>query len=426
MKKLSLLIIPIALVLVGVFVFTTGTKKTNAADGDRASYTLAPWTFWQTGVTTNDWNPWELSAYKSVYLPDDSDKYPDSVSVADGTTNFLRDYSQKRNFFIHSPIGTHAHDTPYELTAYGVTHGFIADVEKTGWSAEWGGESQTEEMTVPPMWTATAAPTTAAPETTTVDPSLPTEKPKPVDNNPYTLRAWTTVSNLKKNRAYTAVFDSYIDEGAYLSKLEGNQEVDEKYCKVVVKTLSGSTLYVRYLILNTQKQRFQLNFYMDGDNSAVKIELMYGAFLKYDGPIITHEEVNWVGVIHVEDLDVIQGNLNKPVETTTTRKKGGGGSWDDWDDEDEVKKPATVSGLKAKSKAKKSVTLSWKKAANATKYQVNYSLKSSFKSAKSKYTTGTSIKIKKLKRKKKYFFRVRGMNSTYTGAWSAKKKCKVK
>ncbi|MBP5772855.1 MAG: hypothetical protein J6W35_02165 [Eubacterium sp.] len=410
MKRLSLLIIPISLLFLGVFVLT-GTKDVEAAYGDRASYTLEPWTFWQTGVTTDQWNQWELNAFNGVYLPDDSDKFPDSVGP-DGTTNYLRSYTHRNHFFEHGSTTTHPQvEDPYELTLFGVSHGYIADIESNGWSGKWIPDpTESEQITDPPKWGET---TTPQGETTSFVPYL-------MDNNPYTLRCWTKANGLKKNRTYTWVFDAYIDEGAYMAKLEGNIPASNKYAKIVGTNGQGKILFVRYLDITTTKKRFQFNFDMDSDNSTLKVEMMYGAFL-LEGPIIKHEEVVWTGKVHVENCDIIQGNLNEPQVETTTRRPGGGGGDVVWYDE-----PEKISGVKAKSKAKKSVILSWKREENSTKYQYNYAMKKNFKGGKKKYTTKNKVTIKKLKRKKTYYFRVRGMNDEYTGSWSAKKKCKVK
>lgn len=104
----------------------------------------------------------------------------------------------------------------------------------------------------------------------------------------------------------------------------------------------------------------------------------------------------------------------KPAETTTTAKK-----------------PAKVTLKKAKNVKKKSVTLTWKKATNAKSYQVQYSLSKKFKTAKkfktkTKTTRKTNFKIKKLTKKKTYYFRVRGVNGKLYGAWSKPKKVKIK
>lgn len=409
MKKLSLLIIPISLLFLGVFVFT-GTKDVKAAYGDRADYTLSPWTFWQTGVTTDIWNQWELNSFRSVYLPDDSDKYADSVGP-DGTTNFNRLYSQKNHFFIHGSTTTHPMvEDPYQLTLFGTTHGYVADIESNGWSGKWMPDpTESEQITDPPKW--------GEPQTTQESTSF---EPYLMDNNPYTLRCWATASGLKKNRTYTWVFDAYIEEGAYMAKQGGAVPVSNKYAKIVGTTLSGKILFVRYLDITTEKKRFQFNFDMDSENSAIKVETMYGAFL-LEGPIIKHEEVVWTGKVHIEDCDIIQGNLNEP-ETQTTTRRTGGGTYDDLGDT-----PEKVTGVKVKNKKKKSVLLSWKSAEYADKYQINYALKKNFKGGKKKYTTKKKYTIKGLKRKKVYWFRVRGVSEDYgNGPWSKKKKIKTK
>ena len=92
-------------------------------------------------------------------------------------------------------------------------------------------------------------------------------------------------------------------------------------------------------------------------------------------------------------------------------------------------KALKVSGLKVTSKAKK-FTVKWKKNSKAEGYQVQYKLKSAktFKNLK-KTTTKISVKSKKLKKGKKYQFRVRPYktingNKIY-GKWVSKTvKCK--
>ncbi len=96
-----------------------------------------------------------------------------------------------------------------------------------------------------------------------------------------------------------------------------------------------------------------------------------------------------------------------------------------------VKKPARVKIKQAKNNKKKTVSLSWKKTLNAKKYQVQYSLNKKFKKAK-KYKTKTvttrklKYTIKKLKKKRTYYFRVRGVNGRKYGVWSKVKKVKIK
>lgn len=81
---------------------------------------------------------------------------------------------------------------------------------------------------------------------------------------------------------------------------------------------------------------------------------------------------------------------------------------------------------KVKNIKKQTVKLIWKKVRNAKKYQVQYSLKKNFKKAITKTTKKVVVTIKKLKRKKKYYFRVRAVNNGKKGAWSQIKSVKIK
>ncbi len=92
-----------------------------------------------------------------------------------------------------------------------------------------------------------------------------------------------------------------------------------------------------------------------------------------------------------------------------------------------VNKPAKVVLKKAQNKKKKSVVLAWNKVNGATKYKVQSALNKKFtKKLKTSYTTALTIKVKKLKKKKTYYFRVAAMNSAGVGAWSNVKKVKIK
>lgn len=90
---------------------------------------------------------------------------------------------------------------------------------------------------------------------------------------------------------------------------------------------------------------------------------------------------------------------------------------------------AKISKLKT---SKKAVTISWKKV-SASGYQIQYGTNKKFKNAKKitiKKCKTTSKKITKLKKGKKYYFRIRayktqGKKKVY-GAWSNAKNIKIK
>ena len=92
--------------------------------------------------------------------------------------------------------------------------------------------------------------------------------------------------------------------------------------------------------------------------------------------------------------------------------------------EDTQTKPQqTIKVGKPKISLKRSKTkIQFKKVKNAKKYQIQYATNKKFKKAKSKTTTKLKYTIKGLKKNKKYYVRVRGVNGTTKGRWSAVKK----
>lgn len=73
-------------------------------------------------------------------------------------------------------------------------------------------------------------------------------------------------------------------------------------------------------------------------------------------------------------------------------------------------------------RSKTKIQVQFKKVKNAKKYQIQYATNKKFKKAKSKTTTKLKYTIKGLKKNKKYYVRVRGVNGTTKGRWSAVKK----
>lgn len=86
-------------------------------------------------------------------------------------------------------------------------------------------------------------------------------------------------------------------------------------------------------------------------------------------------------------------------------------------------KPKKASFKVSGKKGKAVISISTK----ATKYEIQYGKKKSMKNCKKKITTSSKVTLKKLSRKKTYYFRVRLINSSgKKGAWSAIKKVKIK
>lgn len=85
-----------------------------------------------------------------------------------------------------------------------------------------------------------------------------------------------------------------------------------------------------------------------------------------------------------------------------------------------------VTGVFLKVKKKK-INIRFKLVSNVSKYQIMYSTKKSFKNKKVVTVRSGNVTIKKLKRKKIYFIRVRAISKNgKAGAWSVVKKVRVK
>lgn len=85
-----------------------------------------------------------------------------------------------------------------------------------------------------------------------------------------------------------------------------------------------------------------------------------------------------------------------------------------------------VTGVSLKVKKKK-INIHFKLISNVSKYQIMYSTKKSFKNKKVVTVKSGNVTIKKLKRKKTYFVRIRAISKNgKAGAWSVVKKVRVK
>ena len=95
-----------------------------------------------------------------------------------------------------------------------------------------------------------------------------------------------------------------------------------------------------------------------------------------------------------------------------------------------VKAPSKVKLISAKNGKGKKLIVKWKKVTGAKGYQLQYAMNKKFKKKKSVQTKKTKYTIKKLKKKKTYYIRVRaykmnGKKKVY-GKWSTVKKVKIK
>lgn len=90
------------------------------------------------------------------------------------------------------------------------------------------------------------------------------------------------------------------------------------------------------------------------------------------------------------------------------------------------KPPEKVQITKAKNIKKKTVSLKWKKIKKAQKYEIQYSVNRKFKKAKKTYVKSTLKKITKLKKNKKYYFRIRAISNVGRGNWSNVRMVKIR
>lgn len=91
-----------------------------------------------------------------------------------------------------------------------------------------------------------------------------------------------------------------------------------------------------------------------------------------------------------------------------------------------IKRPAKVKIKSVKYKNNGVVTVKFLKARYAKKYQIQYSTTAKFRKKRTVTVRKFSYAIRKLKRGKIYYVRVRGINRVKAGKWSAVKKVSIK
>ena len=128
-------------------------------------------------------------------------------------------------------------------------------------------------------------------------------------------------------------------------------------------------------------------------------------------PIATAEQKN-------EALDARDTSISTVAEQSDSNKKI------------KVKKPDKVTGIKSYSISKNKLLLNWKKS-EVSGYEVQYASNKKFTKKKiTKRVTDNSITLKKLKRNKKYYVRIRAYNKSSQGRlygkWSKAKKVRCK
>lgn len=114
-----------------------------------------------------------------------------------------------------------------------------------------------------------------------------------------------------------------------------------------------------------------------------------------------------------------KGNIPQSSQTVNDGKNSG-----------QMASLTKIKGVVAKNQKKCKVKVTWKKVPNSMGYQIQYATNKKFKKAKKKTVKYTFVTLKKLKKKKTYFIRIRAYKiadgrKAY-GKWSTVKKVKIK
>lgn len=114
-----------------------------------------------------------------------------------------------------------------------------------------------------------------------------------------------------------------------------------------------------------------------------------------------------------------KGNIPQSSQTVNDGKNSG-----------QIASLTKIKGVVAKNQKKCKIKVTWKKVPNSLGYQIQYATNKKFKKAKKKTVKSTFVTLKKLKKKKTYFIRIRAYKiadgKKVYGKWSSVKKVKVK
>lgn len=114
-----------------------------------------------------------------------------------------------------------------------------------------------------------------------------------------------------------------------------------------------------------------------------------------------------------------KGNIPQSSQTANDGKNSG-----------QIASLTKIKGVVAKNQKKCKVKVTWKKVPNSMGYQIQYATNKKFKKAKKKTVKYTFVTLKKLKKKKTYFIRIRAYKiadgKKAYGKWSTVKKVKIK
>lgn len=223
---------------------------------------------------------------------------------------------------------------------------------------------------------------------------------------------------LVNNAARTAIFTPYA------SKMKQERE----------KSYEDLMEYEEVFIGWDENQWLLRSYVSDMPN----MDIWGPVYIKPDGETQTsdHELHNTYGIRPAMHIDLSQGNWKSAGTVSAGNNSSGGMSnppsnngGDDGKTGSTTSLPGKCKILSVKNSKKKTVRLSWKKVNGANGYQIHYALKKNMKKAKSCTVKKSPTDIKKLKKNKTYYFRVRAYkkngNKRIYGKWSKVRKVKI-
>lgn len=167
-----------------------------------------------------------------------------------------------------------------------------------------------------------------------------------------------------------------------------------------------------------------------------------------NGNIDTSEALKWLDLLDENGISYFAWSLSNKDESSALLKAGNSKK-SGWSDSDlskagkwvfsqyqkragmsGVEAPGKVMGLKVKNSKGKKIAAKWNAVSDADGYQITYSTNSKFKKSKKKTVLNTSVILKKLKKKKTYYVKLRAYKNAGTGKkfgkYSAVKRIKIK
>lgn len=293
-----------------------------------------PWSFFQTGTTTDGWNAWEVCAYSGVTFGDSG------VAALTGKD------------FPYGPAQTYATGSEITATAAGASDTFAATIVSNGWSADY-------------------------------DANL---------NNPYTLRASMDNMVLLEGHNYTLSFKASASSNKYAIIGGTDLNTNSVFNETIAITTTPATYTYDFQTLGTDTVSFQFMFgaFPILDDVVKAAEVNWAGTVNISDFTITDKGlIDGYEIAPPKQDDVITPDTTVKPTTPDINVKPSTP-----DPAPAVKKLAKVKKVKAKNNKKKTLKITWKKVTNAKKYQV----KVGEKTYNTKKTKLTVKKLKKGKK----------------------------